>query len=283
MRIRNYLSEPERIFLTDSLTEGVRLDGRGMLEQRKLKIQSIANGRCISGTLGNTRIDCTIQVDPVAARTTGRPTSGFLYFDVRKTATARFGSAFKTKDPPRELDRVQPILNRLYKDARAIELDSLCIEAYHCVYKVRVQVNVVQEDGNLIDCATAVVAVALSVVKRRAVEYDPNTRLLRFLTNEESVPSNIPMNFLALTTTFSFLNEDSKPMKDANAREYKVCSHSITVGMNHRDELIVVFATGRSLTVELMDQLMTLAKTQCAENAEVVKAVVGKFAKIDSQ
>jgi hypothetical protein len=75
------------------------------------------------------RIDCSIIIEPVAARTVGRPTSGFLNFDVRKTVTARFGSAIKTKDPPRELDRVGPILNRLYRDAKAIELDSLCIES----------------------------------------------------------------------------------------------------------------------------------------------------------
>lgn len=65
------------------------------------------------------------MIEPVAARTFGRPTSGFIKFDVRKTVTARFSNAIKTKDPPRELDRVAPILNRLYKDARAIELDSL--------------------------------------------------------------------------------------------------------------------------------------------------------------
>lgn len=121
----------------------------------------------------------------MAARTVGRPTSGFLNFDVRKTVTARFGSAIKTKDPPRELDRVAPILNRLYRDAKAIELDSLCIEAFHCVYKLRVQVNVTQEDGNLIDCASAVVATALGIVKRRAVEYDSNAGMLRFVSFRE--------------------------------------------------------------------------------------------------
>jgi len=195
--------------------------------------------------------------------------------------TARFGAPLKTKDPPRELDRVAPVLNRLYRDAKAIELDSLCIEAYHCVYRVRVQVNIVQEDGNIIDCAAAVVAAALGVVRRRAVEYDPNTGLLRFLSSEESVPSNIPMNFFALTSTFCFLTENSKPIRDANAREYKVCNHSITVGMNHRDEVIAVFATGGSLSVDLMDELMTLAQTQCMANAAVVKAVIDKFAKLD--
>lgn len=40
--------------------------------------------------------------------------------------------------------------------------------------------NVTQEDGNLIDCASAVVATALGVVRRRAVEYDSNTGMLRF-------------------------------------------------------------------------------------------------------
>lgn len=128
------------------------------------------------------RIDIVIQVKPVAARVVGRPTSGFLYFDVRKTVTSRHGQPIKTKDPPREIDRVQSILNRLYRDAKAIELDSLCIEIFHCVYEVRVQVNIVQEDGNLIDCAAAGVAAALGVVKRRAVEYDPNTGLIRFVS-----------------------------------------------------------------------------------------------------
>lgn len=137
------------------------------------------------------RIDCSIIIQPVAARTTGRPTSGFIKFDVRKTVTARFGNSIKTKDPPRELDRVGPILHRLYRDAKAIELDSLCIEAYHCVYKLRVQVNVTQEDGNLIDCASAVVATALGLVKRRAVEYDSNTGMLRFVNSIQLINSSL--------------------------------------------------------------------------------------------
>lgn len=47
---------------------------------------------------------------------------------------------------------------------------------------MRVIVNVTQEDGNLIDCASAVVATALGVVKRRGVEYDSNTGMLRFVS-----------------------------------------------------------------------------------------------------
>jgi hypothetical protein len=49
--------------------------------------------------------------------------------------------------------------------------------------------------------------------------------------------------------------------------------------MNHRDEVIAIFATAGPLTVDLMDQLMTHAYAQCMENAAVVKEVVGKFSK----
>lgn len=68
-------------------------------------------------------------------------------------------------------------------------------------------------------------------------------------------------------------------MKDPNAVEYKVSSHSITIGMNHRDEVIAVFATAGPLTVDLMDELMTRAYSQCMENAAIVKEIVNKFTK----
>lgn len=49
--------------------------------------------------------------------------------------------------------------------------------------------------------------------------------------------------------------------------------------MNHRDEVIVIFATGGKLSVELMDQLMTHAHAQCMENAAIVRNVVSKYSK----
>ncbi|CAD5216492.1 unnamed protein product [Bursaphelenchus xylophilus] len=281
MKIRHVFSDQERAFLEDSLSQGVRVDGRKLDEQRKLQIEPVAEGKCMSASLGDTRIDVVISIKPVAARTVGRPTSGFLYFDVRKTITSRYAQPIKTRDPPKELDRVQPILNRLYRDAKAIELDALCIEVFHCVYEVRVQVNVVQEDGNLIDCASAAVAASLGVVKRRAVEYDPNSGLIRFLSKEESVPSNIPMSFLALTTTFTFLRKDSEPIKDASLREYKVSEYQITVGVNHRDEVIALFSTGGNLSMELMDKLLDLAHAQCMENGKIVKQAIDRFVKLD--
>ncbi|CAD5211972.1 unnamed protein product [Bursaphelenchus okinawaensis] len=281
MKIRHILADQERLFIEESLSKGVRLDGRKINEQRKLNIEPVADGKCISASLGNTRIDVVIKIKPVAARTVGRPTSGFLFFDVRKTVTSRYGQPIKTRDPPKELDRVQPILNRLYRDAKAIELDALCIEVFHCVYEVRVQVNVVQEDGNLIDCATAAVAAALGIVKRRAVEYDPNSGLIRFLSKQESVASNIPINFLALTTTFTFFKTDSEPIVDATLKEYKVAGFQITVGVNHRDEVIALFSTGGSLSLELMDQLLDKAHSQCMENVKVVKQSIDKFVKLD--
>ena len=256
MRTRHILSEPERAFLIDALAVGVVSCSNFLVSSSQSTPRDLTAVYCSSSGLSksflslmdeacaahwvqqgalllksillvlieNFRIDCSISIEPTAARTIGRPTSGFLYFDVRKTVTARQMSALKTQGPQRELDRVQPVLNRLYRDAKAIELDSLCIEAYHCVYKVRVQVNIVQEDGNLVDCAAAVVAAALGVVKRRAVEYDPNSGLLRFvrffyslwnfanrifqLSREESVASNIPMSFFALTSTYCFLGDE---------------------------------------------------------------------------
>lgn len=76
-----------------------------------------------------------------------------------------------------------------------------------------------------------------------------------------------------------FLNFSSPPIKDANAREYKVSSHSITVGMNHRDEVIAIFATGGPLSIELMDQLMTYSHAQCMQNVNIVKDVVNRYTK----
>jgi hypothetical protein len=49
--------------------------------------------------------------------------------------------------------------------------------------------------------------------------------------------------------------------------------------MNHRDEVIAIFATGGPLSIELLDKLMTYAHAQCMENVNVVKDVVNRYTK----
>lgn len=48
--------------------------------------------------------------------------------------------------------------------------------------------------------------------------------------------------------------------------------------MNHRDEVIAVFAVGGPISVEMMDQLMLYAHTQCMENANMVNSVINNYA-----
>lgn len=55
----------------------------------------------------------------------------------------------------------------------------------------------------------------------------------------------------------------------------------MTVGVNHRNEVIALFSTGGTLNMDRMDRLLDLAHAQCMANTQVVKKTMDRFCKLD--
>lgn len=90
---------------------------------------------------------------------------------------------------PTELSvQVNRILERAYKDSRCVDLESLCIVAEEKVWNLRVDVNVLNHEGNIIDCSSIAVLTALSHFKRPDVTQAGDEVIIHTYAEKDPIP-----------------------------------------------------------------------------------------------
>lgn len=117
-----------------------RLDGRQFNEFRKLTIDFGNEWGCAFVSLGETRVLAQVSCELTQPRAT-RPTEGILYINVNS------GLEKRSSEPVVLLTRN---LERALKESRCVDLESLCVKAEEKVWTIRVDITILNHEGNLI-------------------------------------------------------------------------------------------------------------------------------------
>lgn len=117
-----------------------RLDGRQFNEFRKLSIHFGIEWGCVYASLGETKVLAQVSCEMTQPRAT-RPTEGILYINVNSGLEKRSSEQFVL---------LARNLERALKESRCVDLESLCVKAEEKVWKIRVDVTILNHDGNLI-------------------------------------------------------------------------------------------------------------------------------------
>lgn len=125
----------------------LRLDGRDLNEFRPIKIHFGSDWGSVHVSLGETRVLAQVTCE-VAQPKSIRPNEGLLFVKVElgPMAAPNF-EANRSSDLSVQVNR---ILERAFKDSRCIDLESLCIIAEEKVWNLRVDLNVLNHEGNII-------------------------------------------------------------------------------------------------------------------------------------
>jgi exosome complex component RRP45 len=132
------LSNNERAFVEKSIGEGLRLDKRQMTEFRNLGIFFGKNFGSALASLGDTRVFASVSCEVSAPKTT-RPNEGTIFINVEMGNEKMSESCIV----------ITRILERTIRDSRCIDLESLCIVAEEKVWNLRVDVSVLNNEGNV--------------------------------------------------------------------------------------------------------------------------------------
>ncbi|KAK0091255.1 hypothetical protein PV326_003510 [Microctonus aethiopoides] len=139
--------------------QDLRLDGRKLLEARKLKLNFGSNWGCCMASLGQTKVVANVSCD-VQQPKLSRPNEGMIHINVEfNPLVAR---QFESTEQSEIGVMMTGQLERCFKDSKCVDLESLCIVADKKVWNIRVDVNVINHDGNLVDCASIATLAALS-------------------------------------------------------------------------------------------------------------------------
>ena len=192
--------------LNDSSTSPpLRIDGRGILERRQMKVtcgrrhaQAFAEVN-----LGRTRVCCTVS-SKIVVPPSEHTREGFLKYNVQ------FGEAFHGNNSGENIKSdieekgysICNILERIFKESNVIDLETLCIIPGEKVYVINCHISVLDNSGNILDAIGYATFHALKHFRRPFITVVGNV-VKEYLENERE-PLPLSLHHELLFTTFGF-------------------------------------------------------------------------------
>lgn len=269
------LTTCEKNVVLEALKSGKRFDFRGLEEFRDVKLvvgSEVGTAIC---TIGNTKVIAAVSAQ-IAEPSSMRPQKGVINIDVDLSPMANFSNEHdRLGSKGMELIR---LLELIIRDSRCIDVESLCIRAGKEIWKVRVDVRILDEDGSLLDCACLAAITALQHFKRPNVTLEPHHTLIYSEYEKAPVPLNI--YHMPICTTIGLLDKGQMVVIDPTEKEAACLDGSIVVACNKRREVCALHqSTNLVLSTKQIERCVKLAMSR----AEALTAVVSDVIKQDQR
>jgi len=262
------ISTCEKSFLLEALWEGKRIDGRGALETRDLEITYGLDWGSVQVTLGKTRVLAQASCVVVEPRFT-RPNEGVLKINVELTTLA--APKFEGQRNSEESVELGRLLERTLKESRCLDLESLCIVAEEKVWEIRVDIHILNHEGNMFDAASIAGLCSLSHFRRPDVTLKGDVVTIHPLSERDPVVLGIQHH--PVTTTFAMFEYpggETLYVIDPSRIEEEAMLGKMVLGVNGYREVCTLHLAGQVL----VDKKMIMRLTNIA--AEKAKKMVDK-------
>lgn len=110
-------------------------------------------------------------------------------------------------EPGRQSDlsvQLNRLLEKCVKDSKAVDLESLCIKTNEKVWALRVDVNVLNHEGNILDCASIALLTSLAHFRRPDVTCDGEDFIIHSHKQRDPIPTVI--HHYPVCITFAIFN-----------------------------------------------------------------------------
>ncbi|CAI5446261.1 unnamed protein product [Caenorhabditis angaria] len=260
----------EKTLIVESLRAGKRLDFRSREEFRNVKLivgSEIGTAIC---SIGQTKVICAVSAE-ITEPSSMRPQKGVINIDVDLSPMANYSHEHdRMGQKGMELTR---LLELIIRDSRCIDVESLCIRAGKEVWKIKVDVRILDEDGSILDCACLAAITALQHFKRPNVTLEPHHTLVYSEYEKSPIPLNI--YHMPICTTIGLLDKGSTIIIDPTEKESECLDGTIVVACNKRKEVCALHqSTNLILTTKQIENCVKLAMSRAEELSSVVIDVI---------
>ncbi|KAI1335111.1 ribosomal protein S5 domain 2-like protein [Xylariaceae sp. FL0016] len=230
----------ERAFVVQALQEGLRLDGRGADQFRKLELDFGDQYGVSDVTLGKTRVLAKVSAE-VTAPYTDRPFDGI--FTITTELSPMASPAFEINRSTETEVLLSRLIEKTVRRSNALDTESLCLVAGQKCWSIRVDLHVLSHDGNLIDASCIAVVAALRHFRKPDTSIEGE--ILTVYTPAER--ELVPLSWLhsPFCITFSFFGDDGDIMLlDASLLEEQLRVSSCTISLNKHGEICQIAKLG---------------------------------------
>ncbi|CAH2300651.1 exosome complex component RRP45 [Pelobates cultripes] len=260
------LSNCERAFLLQAITEKKRLDGRQTYDYRNIKITFGTDYGCCIVELGKTRVLGQVSCELVAPKM-NRPTEGILFFNLELSSMASPG--FESGRSSELVVKLNRLLERCLRNSKCIDTESLCIAAGEKVWQIRVDLHLLNHEGNIIDAASIAAIAALSHFRRPDVSVQGEE--VTVYTPEERDPVPLSIHHMPICVSFAFFQQGTYLLVDPSEREERVMDGLLVIAMNKHREICTIQSSGGIML--LKDQVLRCSKVAAVKVAEITELI----------
>jgi len=218
--------------IAELLEKGKRLDDRGLLDYRPIKIEqglierAEGSARCY---LGKSEVLAGVKVE-TGEPFPDTPNDGVMTVNAELVPLA--SPNFEPGPPNEESVELARVVDRGIRESHAIDTEKLCIEPGKKVFVVFVDVYVLNHDGNLIDCAALAAMAALLNTKM------PNYEIKDGELKMKQGYTQLPLKSHPITVTIGKINNHL--IIDPWIEEEQVMDARITIAINDEGNICAV-------------------------------------------
>ncbi|XP_072112202.1 exosome complex component RRP45 [Mobula birostris] len=260
------LSNCERQFILQAIAEKQRLDGRQTYDYRNIKITFGTEFGCCIVELGKTRLLAQVSCELVTPKPS-RPTEGIIFFNLELSPMA--SPAFETGRQSELLVKLNRLLERCLRNSKCIDTESLCVVAGAKVWQIRVDLHLLNHDGNIMDAASIAAIVALSHFKRPDVSIQGEEVTVYSPEERDLIPLSI--HHMPIAVSFAFFQQGSYLLVDPIEHEERVMDGLLVIAMNKHRELCTIQSSGGIML--LKDQVLRCTKIAGVKVAEITELI----------
>ncbi len=243
---------------------GKRIDNREFDKYREIIIEknfiSSAEGSA-RVRLGNTEVVAGVKLD-VGKPFPDTPDEGVLMVSAELLPIA--SPEFEAGPPRAEAIELARVVDRAIRESKCIDFKKLAIDSEN-VWMVHVDIDVLDDDGNLFDASCLAAVAALSTAQMPSIE-DGKIDI-------EKKTGQLPMSGLPISTTFVKIGNEL--MADPNLAEYKAIDARLTVGTINTDDGIKLCSMQKGGSVGLtFDEVEKIIEMTIEKGEELRKIVM---------
>ncbi|XP_053114125.1 exosome complex component RRP45 isoform X2 [Hemicordylus capensis] len=167
------------------------------------------------------------------------------------------------------LVKLNRLLERCLRNSKCIDTESLCVIAGEKVWQIRVDLHLLNHNGNIIDAASIAAIVALCHFRRPDVSVQGEEVTL--YTPEERDPVPLSIHHMPICVSFAFFQQGTYLLVDPSEQEERVMDGLLVIAMNKHREICTIQSSGGIML--LKDQVLRCSKITGVKVAEITELI----------
>lgn len=265
------LSNCERDFIKTAVSEDKRVDHRTSKESRNVRVSFGLDRGCCVASLGDTKVLVQVSAEIIVPKP-GRPTEGelFVNLELSPMAAPHF-EAGRLGDYGVEVAR---LLERCIRDSQCIDLESLCVVSGEKVWALRVDAQVLNHQGNIVECAGIATIGALMHFRRPDVTVIGTEVTIHNPRDREPVP--LHLHHYPFLVCFAFYDDGKTVLIDPTDLEERIAEGLLSIAANAHEEICLLHQHGCTVRRDLVLLCSRLASVRAKTLAAKIKAEIAK-------